>query len=174
MMYRIGERISGFRKENNMSQEELATILNVSRQTISKWETGDTLPDFYNAVALVKVFHVTLDELIFGLSKHAGQSSYMVELKEKRRTTNVKAILVGSTGSVLFATSIILLKALGVEARLAGIIMACVMPVLMLCWGFAIWNFIKIGRINEEIKYLQKIELTNLHLSNKQKEEKDL
>ena len=174
MMHKIGERISSLRKENHMSQEELATVLNVSRQTISKWETGDTLPDVYNAVALVKIFHVTLDELIFGVSKHSGQSSYMIELKEKRRSINVKSIIIGSIGSVLFATSIILLKALGADARLSGIIMACVMPVLMLSWGIAIWGFIKIARIQDEIKYLQKIELTSMLHNQKTNNEKDL
>lgn len=40
----IGEKIYNLRKEKNMSQEDLANILNVSRQTISKWETGLSFP----------------------------------------------------------------------------------------------------------------------------------
>ena len=47
---------------------------------------------------------------------------------------------------------------------------ACVIIVLMVCWGFAMWGFIRIGRMKEEIKYLENIELHNL--SNKSKEEK--
>ena len=39
----IGEKIYNLRKKKNMSQEELASVLNVSRQTISKWETGGSL-----------------------------------------------------------------------------------------------------------------------------------
>ena len=66
MIHKVGSRISSLRKERNMSQEELATLVNVSRQTISKWETGDSLPDVYNAVALANLFHVSLDSLILG------------------------------------------------------------------------------------------------------------
>ena len=39
MIHKVGSRISSLRKERNMSQEELATIVSVSRQTISKWRT---------------------------------------------------------------------------------------------------------------------------------------
>lgn len=40
--------------------------------------------------------------------------------------------------------------------------MAIVMPVLMLCWGYAIWGFIKTGRLNDEIKYLDQMEYAKL------------
>jgi len=168
MIHKVGDRISAYRKERNMSQEELGAILNVSRQTVSKWETGDTLPDVYNAIALAKLFHVSLDHLILGLGNKASNGSYFSELREKRNKMNIKAIIVGSIGSVLFATSIILLDALDVPNPQVGIIMACVLPILMLCWGFAIWNFIKIARIGEEIKYLEKLELTNLAVNKEQ------
>ena len=42
----IGERLYNLRKERNLSQEDLANELGVSRQTISKWETGESSPDF--------------------------------------------------------------------------------------------------------------------------------
>lgn len=162
MIHKVGERISAYRKERNMSQEELGAVLNVSRQTISKWETGDTLPDVYNAVALAQLFNITLDALVMGVNNKYGGSSYISSLKEKRRKTNIIAIIVGSMGSLTFVTSIILLDALGVQKPTVGFIMACVMVVLMFCWGFAIWQFVKIGRMSDEIKYLNKIELVNL------------
>lgn len=167
MIHKVGERISSYRKARNMSQEELAGILNVSRQTVSKWETGDSLPDVYNAVAIGNLFHLTLDELITGKTQAYGESSYMINLKETRRKTNVRAIIIGSIGSLLFAMGIVLSDALELSNRNVAIVFACIFPVLMLCWGYAIWNFIKISRISEEIKYIQKIELMNLN--NKQK-----
>ena len=42
----IGERLLKLRKERNLSQEEFANVLNVSRQTVSKWETDQSTPDF--------------------------------------------------------------------------------------------------------------------------------
>ena len=143
MMHKVGERIQKYRKQRNMSQEELAVLLNVSRQTVSKWETGDTVPDVYNAVALAQLFHITLDGLVLGHQKFGG-SSYIAELKETRRRINLKAMIVGSIGSVMFATSIILLDTFDVQKPEAGYIMAPVMVLLCCFWGFAIWNFIKI------------------------------
>lgn len=57
----------------HLIQEQLAAQLHVSRQTISNWETGKTLPDIYNLIAVSDVFGVTLDEFIKGdpaLQKH--------------------------------------------------------------------------------------------------------
>ena len=162
MIHKVGNRISSMRKERNMSQEELATIVSVSRQTISKWETGDSLPDVYNAVALANLFHVSLDSLILGSKKGIASSSYMIELKDRRQRINLRAMIVGGLGSTLFALSIVVTKALGLVNPEAGYIYIVVLPILMLCWGYAIWNFIKIGRIGEELKYLERIELENL------------
>lgn len=169
MIHKIGERICSYRKNRNMSQEELATLLNVSRQTISKWETGETLPDVYNSVAIAKMFHVSLDVLVLGTHGKISGPSYLSDVKEKRHKTNFWAIVVGSTGSTLFATSLILLRALDVSASNVGIVMAIIMPVLMICWGYAIWGFIKTSRLSTEVKYLEQIEFTNLLVDAKSK-----
>lgn len=52
------------RKINRMSQEELAEKVNVSRQTLSKWETGESLPDIEKCRILAEVFGVTMDDLV--------------------------------------------------------------------------------------------------------------
>lgn len=52
------------RKLNGLSQEELADKINVTRQTISKYETGESLPDIEKCAALADVFGITVDELI--------------------------------------------------------------------------------------------------------------
>lgn len=52
------------RKINHMSQEGLAEKVNVSRQTLSKWETGDSIPDIEKCKLLAEVFGVTLDDLV--------------------------------------------------------------------------------------------------------------
>ena len=60
----ISKKIIDLRKRQNMTQEELANRLNVSRQTISKWENGTVLPDVYNLKELAKVFDISVDELL--------------------------------------------------------------------------------------------------------------
>ena len=59
----IGNKILELRKKNNITQEELAEKVGVSRQTISKWELGETTPDLKQAKELSKIFNVSLDEL---------------------------------------------------------------------------------------------------------------
>lgn len=64
----IGERLLKLRKERNLSQEDLANVLDVSRQTISKWETGQSMPDFDKIIPLCEYFGITSDELLTGNS----------------------------------------------------------------------------------------------------------
>lgn len=59
----IGEMISTLRKGKGLTQEDLAEKVGVARQTISKWELGETTPDLKQAKELSKIFKVSLDEL---------------------------------------------------------------------------------------------------------------
>ena len=59
----IGNSIMNLRKKNGLSQEELAGKIGVARQTISKWELGETSPDIRQAKELSKILNVSLDEL---------------------------------------------------------------------------------------------------------------
>ena len=63
-MSTIGEKIKVYRQENNMTQEQLASRLNITYQTVSKWETGVSNPDLSLIVPLTKLFHVSADELL--------------------------------------------------------------------------------------------------------------
>lgn len=59
----IGNRIKKIRKENNMSQENMAKELNLKRQTISSYERGVSTPDIYTLMKISDIFHISLDEL---------------------------------------------------------------------------------------------------------------
>ena len=60
----LGSSLYNARKQRGLSQEEVAGKLGVSRQTISKWETDETLPDIRQSKGLAMLYHLTLDELI--------------------------------------------------------------------------------------------------------------
>ncbi len=60
----LGEKIYELRTQHNLSQGDLANELNVSRQSISKWENGNSTPDLEKIVKLAEIFNVSLDELI--------------------------------------------------------------------------------------------------------------
>ena len=59
----IGTKIFELRSAMNLSQSDLADLLNVSRQSVSKWETDGAVPDLDKLIKLCDVFGVTLDEL---------------------------------------------------------------------------------------------------------------
>ena len=52
------------RKQNGLTQEQIAEKLGVSRQTIAKWERGECLPDLENVIALADIYEVTVDSLV--------------------------------------------------------------------------------------------------------------
>ena len=73
----FNNRLYQLRKQRGFSQEELASRLNVSRQTVSKWEVGDSTPDMEKLVAMSALFDVSLDQLVLG--KEAPQTTAPVK-----------------------------------------------------------------------------------------------
>ena len=62
----IGEKLFELRKAKNLSQEEVAESLNVTRQTVSKWETNQSTPDFDKIIPLCELFGIGAEELLTG------------------------------------------------------------------------------------------------------------
>ena len=60
----FNEKLKKLRKEEGLTQEQLAEKLNVSRQAITKWETGEGVPDIENIKQISNLFNVTIDELL--------------------------------------------------------------------------------------------------------------
>lgn len=60
----FSNRLRDIRKLNGLSQQQLADLIGVSRQTLSKWETGVALPDVDNLISLAEALHVTTDYLL--------------------------------------------------------------------------------------------------------------
>ena len=65
----MAERIQAIRKSKGLSQEELANSLGVSRQAVSKWESGQSVPDLDKVVAMSDCFAVTTDYLLKGVDQ---------------------------------------------------------------------------------------------------------
>ena len=59
----ISDNIQARRVSERITQEQLAEAVGVSRQTVAKWESGETTPDFEHAVSVAKVLNVSLDDL---------------------------------------------------------------------------------------------------------------
>lgn len=117
----IAEKIKQLRKDNKMTQEDLAEKLNVPRETISKWETNIAIPDEDNIVAVSKLFNITTDELL----------DYKVETVKKKKQFIIDMIVlaVGIIGFILFVimlltkqfdetSSVIIINSYGIAAIL--------------------------------------------------------
>lgn len=92
----IGEKLFELRKEKNLSQEDVAERLNVTRQTVSKWETNQSTPDFDKIVPLCELFEISTEELLTGKKaeepiKEEYQSEERQEKEEEKPLTKEEA-----------------------------------------------------------------------------------
>ncbi|MFR2741180.1 MAG: helix-turn-helix domain-containing protein [[Clostridium] innocuum] len=81
----MAARIQGLRKQKGLSQEELAEIVGVTRQAISKWESEQSTPDLEKIIIISDYFGVTTDYLLKGIKP--------IEVKEQRSKANIAKIL---------------------------------------------------------------------------------
>ena len=77
----IGEIIKQKRIDNNLSQEDLSTLLNVSRVSISKWENNQQLPNTSSIIALSKLFNCSIDEL----ADFKAENNSITERRNRKR-----------------------------------------------------------------------------------------
>lgn len=80
----IGEKLFELRKNKNLSQEEVAEKLNVTRQTVSKWETNQSIPDFDKIVPLCELFEISTDELLRGKKSESQVEENDTNILEKQ------------------------------------------------------------------------------------------
>ena len=97
---KIEDKLLKLRKEKRLSQEDVAEKLNVSRQTVSKWETGQSSPDLDKIIPLCELYEISSDELLTG-------KKYEEVIKEKKEQENMKAKGIGLS-LVIYVLSIIL------------------------------------------------------------------
>ncbi|MBR6994423.1 MAG: helix-turn-helix transcriptional regulator [Ruminococcus sp.] len=88
----FNNKLYELRKQKGFSQEELANRLNVSRQTVSKWEVGDSTPDMEKLIAISDLFGISLDELVLDKAPEpapapqSAKSELYTDIKEKLLT----------------------------------------------------------------------------------------
>ena len=99
----LGERIAAFRNAQKLSQGDLAEKLNVSRQSVSKWETNTSVPELDKLLQLSELFGVTLDELVRGNTAEEKTAPEPVQTQViVQQTMNTQKII----GLILLATAL--------------------------------------------------------------------
>lgn len=99
----LGEKIRKLRKENNLTQDDLAYKLNVTRQAVSKWENDLSYPDTKNIVDLAKIFDCSTDYLL-------NNSSNEVIVKENKSNVFLRNINILTFISILLSFSYFIIK----------------------------------------------------------------
>jgi transcriptional regulator with XRE-family HTH domain len=102
----FGENLLKLRKGKNLSQDELGEQLNVSRQTISKWELNETTPDMDKLILLSEFFNVSIDELIKGQNPEPRVENDTIEIKvtKTKKTTRDIVFLVLKIFGIIVGT----------------------------------------------------------------------
>ncbi|CAJ1227927.1 hypothetical protein LZY01_00210 [Levilactobacillus zymae] len=86
-MNQFPQQLKKLRKATNTTQDDLASQLFVTRQAISKWESGDSTPDLTNLIKLTDIFNVSLDTLVFGRDEQDSKvdtSEFVFDPKRNR------------------------------------------------------------------------------------------
>lgn len=113
----FGERIRNIRLENNLTQENMAKKLNVSRQAISNWENNKNLPDLEMIITIAHMFSLSLDNLILGGSENMDNiAEKLIKDGSEGRKTRFNLIMV-SIASTLLVLGIVLLLLKGITVE---------------------------------------------------------
>ena len=110
---KLAEKLFELRKEKGWSQEKLAEQINVSRQSISKWESGQVLPEIEKIIELSKIFQVTTDYLLLDENSEKASTEVILEEDKDKYYKEVK-----SYG--LWQVTYIFVLALAIYLLLAG------------------------------------------------------
>ena len=94
----LGERLQILRKQNMLSQEKLAELVGVSRQAVSKWETGLSNPDTENLIKLAEIFNLSIDEFtgrVFVYNEVTGEMSEKINKENPKKRLYILGIIIG-------------------------------------------------------------------------------
>ncbi len=113
----FGQQVKSIREKENLTQEQFAMKLNVTRQAVSNWENNKNLPDIGMLILMSDVFHLSLDELIKGGNQSMNNMTEKIindGSETKKARYNMISTLVG-VGLLLLGILLIVIKGLSVE-----------------------------------------------------------
>lgn len=113
----FSEQIRELRKENHLTQEEMAARLHVTRQAVSNWENGKNLPDIEMLMEISLTFQISLDRLIFGGEEKMNDMAEKLidDGSEGRRAKRNMAASLSGAGLVIAGVLLFLMKGASVE-----------------------------------------------------------
>lgn len=101
----LGEKLFELRRTKNLTQDDVAEKLNVTRQTVSKWETNQSTPDFDKIIPICELFEISTEELLTG--KKVAEKEKLEERTMTKEEVRRKSAEVVSTSVLLYILSIV-------------------------------------------------------------------
>lgn len=106
----LGEKLLKLRKKKGLSQEEVADILHVTRQTVSKWETDQSMPDFDKVVPICNLYEISTEELFHGeISTPREVEEVSIENTSTYQNYNRKKALFTTVAVMLYILSVVVI-----------------------------------------------------------------
>lgn len=141
---KVSEKLYELRKEANLSQEEVANKLNVSRQTVSKWETDQSTPDFDKIAPLCELYNISADDLLNLNTKEKTE----VHKNDNKKDKDKKALVITLSTSLYFLAVIYVIMASEVWLLGDALIACGFLGICMLASAVLIYYFV--SHPNEE------------------------
>lgn len=114
----IADRLKDLRKNAGYSQEQLAEMLGISRQAVSKWESAQGCPDIENVIRLAEIYHVSTDHILLGRKDETSSGVTPQKLEREmhpvtRKTLGIIAVIAATALiTVLFIAGLDLVASL--------------------------------------------------------------
>lgn len=147
----IGEKIFQYRKEKKITQEELADKLNVTRQTISKWETEESLPDLDKIAPLCELFGISADELL--------TDKKVVKENRKEEPNKLRALIISVSVSIYFLSIIWIIFASEVLHLPDGVFVSVFLLLCTIATVLLVYHFTLHSKKKEEIKEPKRVSI---------------
>ena len=106
----LGEKLLKLRKKKGLSQEDVADILHVTRQTVSKWETDQSMPDFDKVVPICNLYEISTEELFHdGVSVSKNEENIHIEDTISQQNYHRKKALFTTVAVMLYILSVVVI-----------------------------------------------------------------
>jgi len=160
----LGENIFKYRSRNNLSQGDLANALDVSRQSVSKWENNAAVPELDKLMKMTELFDISLDELVYEEPLRTRQTSTNISTNQSFRTTIGFIIL--SFGLIAFLLSVFWGNQLRMGEEVAEIISISIVfisIVILAAYNFKVLAFCAIIHLIYSVVCFGIMDVTSIH-----------
>lgn len=146
----LGEKLFELRKAKNLTQDDMAEKLNVTRQTVSKWETNQSTPDFDKIMPLCELFEIGVEELLTGKKTEEREEKKKEEKVLTRQEIKERSAKIVS-GSVFIYIAAVAFVAIAVAVQHTNPIIASSVFLLLIGWATAriIRNYMSIPKFEK-------------------------